>query len=68
MLHCLSLILLLYFEYALYWINFPVKAVSLLKLCTPYYVQIEKVQFVLSVEDGVELIQTKIQLPNAIVL
>ena len=35
--------------------------------CVPY-VPIEKVQFILSVEGCVELIQTKIHLPHAVVL
>lgn len=45
--------------------NFSMKAVFV--RCVPY-VPIEKVQFILSVEGCVELIQTKIHLPHAVVL
>jgi hypothetical protein len=63
--HCIFIILLLYFKYTLYWITFSAKAASLHKMCTLCYVPIEKVHFVLSAQGCVELIQIKIQLPNA---
>lgn len=37
-------------------------------MCASCYVPIEKVQFILSVEGCVELIQTKVQLPHAVIL
>jgi hypothetical protein len=37
-------------------------------MCALWYVPVEKVQFVSSVEGCVELIQTKIHLPNAVLL